>query len=128
MGDMIEGPTDCRRITYGSAVHRSPDRTSSRGISSWRVFWVLMTLGFALLAGAMWKQAVESERFSLKMVGKCFATAVGARGMVETSDGRTGSVTMIFPSGLRETYLVEGLDDIPCSLLTEYDNAKGATR
>lgn len=121
MGDFIEGPSTNVRIGYSRPTEIStPEVRKTSGMPSvFSVFLLVMLAMIAVITGLHIKQAYDSARFSEAMTGRCFTTAVGARGMVESGDGRTKSLSLIFPSGLRETYPLEGLDEIPCGDLND---------
>jgi hypothetical protein len=135
MGDFIEGPIEGtgRFVEYTryhnplspAAIrdHRESERRRSPNL--------VLAIG-GLLTGAVITQGVilhtdrsnAEESFAELADDRCFVTSIGALGMVESSDARAKSVKMIFPSGLRETYPINKLSEVPCATVSDAANAR----
>lgn len=128
MGDFIEGPIEGRYVDY--TYYRNPlspsamrDRRESenrRGSSIWLMIGGLLA-GFVLTQGViLFEDRSNAEKsFSELVDARCYMTSVGAKGLVESSNARARTVTMIFPSGLRETYSMSNLSEVPCASVSD---------
>lgn len=134
MGDFIEGPIEGRHVDYTSV--RDPrsastfhDRGEIRRKSSFSLWLIIVGLlaGFAALtqgASPLEDRSNAEKSFSELVDGRCYMTSIGAKGLVESSNPRARTVTMIFPSGLRETYSMSNLSEVPCALVSDSSNTR----
>lgn len=128
MGDFIEGPIEGRHVVYASAnkprsltAVRDREEGKKKGNSS---IWLIVG---GLLAGSALTQGIimmadrsnAEKSFSRLVDARCYMTPVGAKGLVESSNARARTVTMIFPSGLRETYYMSNLSEVPCATVSD---------
>lgn len=128
LGGLIEGSE--RRVGYyydDLSPYRQARRYEPTGTSrSAGPTFPIITAGFTLLSlgvslGVLftcyqWQQS-DDKKFAGSLEGKCFATAAGARGVVDTVIGK--DVKLAFPSGVSETYAFAKLQEIPCEKASE---------
>jgi hypothetical protein len=105
-----------RRDTYGE---------QGRGLNAraWLNFICAAFFGGIAVGGGTSLFIVNSsdeQKFASAVVGKCFETAVGAKGLAENAVG-SDEVSLIFASGLRAAYPISNLSEVPCGSAT--DNA-----
>lgn len=135
MGDFIEGPIESTGRYVDYTYYRnplSPEALRDRRERERRRSPTLSLAIGGLLTGAAIMQGVTlyfdrsnaEESFAQLADGRCFVTSIGAMGMVESSDARSKSVKMIFPSGLRETYPINNLSEVPCPSASDTANAQ----
>jgi hypothetical protein len=133
MGDFIEGPITGRHVDY--TYYRNPlspealrDRRESERRRSPNLALAIggLLAGFVIVQGVILytDRGNAEESFAALADGRCFVTSIGAMGMVESSDARAKSVKMIFPSGLRETYPISKLSEIPCPSVSDTANTQ----
>jgi hypothetical protein len=106
------GPTTC------SSYRRTDNRSLGAFLTILGVIFAGITIGMAvtlLLFGP------HRNPLATVIADKCFQTSALAIGKVEKAS--TSSVTMIFPSGLRERYSYDQLTEVPCSALTTPNTA-----
>jgi hypothetical protein len=119
MGDMIDGPD--RFVGFGrkpSYAYEAGHSSETRPLGRMKV-----ALGAAIIGGGIAVSVMtiidrdrEQTALSSQVEGRCYATAVGAMGLAESANARGRTVTMIFPSGMRESYPLQGLREIQCDL------------
>lgn len=130
MGDFIEGPIEGRHVVYASVSKpRSPTAFRDRGEGKRKGISSIWLVVGGLLAGSALTQGIillgdrsnAENSFSELVDARCYMTLVGAKGLVEFSNARARTVTMIFPSGVRQTYYMSNLSEVPCASVS--DNA-----
>ncbi|MNU26941.1 hypothetical protein D3C71_153240 [compost metagenome] len=129
MGDFIEGPIVGRyidhtpyRVPLPSERGRSREGERGRGGPIWLMIGCLVTGALLTQGVILFEDRSNAEKsFSELVDGRCYVTSVGAKGLVESSNARAKTVTMIFQSGLRETYSMSNLSEAPCASVS--DNA-----
>lgn len=128
MGDFIEGPIGGKHVVYGSVSKPlSPTEVRDRGESKRKSSSLIWLMVGGLLAGSALTQGIillgdrsnAEKSFSELVDARCYMTSVGAKGLVESSNARARTVTMIFPSGLRETYSMSNLSEVPCASVSD---------
>lgn len=122
MGLMIDGDfvkdrnyDDLSPYRQRRTEHRSPAKKSG----------LLLAAGVLLGAAAVlltWK-IDDTRRFEAATEGKCFQTAAGAVGIVDTLYG-SSSVKLSFPSGVNASYDFSRLHEVPCTQMD--DGAPGS--
>jgi hypothetical protein len=140
MGDYIEGidgpggatgvvfyhanPPTYRRSHYAETYSSSSGRDkASRATLCLGLGLLCAGMSFGGAIGLFLWMASDAEKFAATVSGKCFETAVGAKGLVEAPVGSTRA-QLIFPSGLRETYPISKLSEVPCALISDSANAQ----
>lgn len=119
MGLMIDGgPSELDRIYASARQQRDRARPSKNfiGFYGWTGILMVGTMA-ALFCLKTWSDAahdVKQAEFTRLVVSSCFTTQIGANGVAVGVDVTKAEVTMIFKSGIRETYQREDLETVSC--------------
>lgn len=108
MGDIIEGPDIART---------DPRKKANREILGTAIVAGAVLTGVALAFIAFQASERAEKEFSDSLRGRCFVTAAGAAGMVESGAKTFDTATLIFPSGNKAKYSLEGLKERDCGEL-----------
>jgi hypothetical protein len=115
MGTEIDGdPSELNRAAYRAP--RATEFTANRkGAPKKRgiVLWMLFYLVVIAVTYAIFVEQSHRGEFARKAVGHCFKTGIGAVGMAIDTAG-TGTVWLMFGSGLKTTYPIKDLVETSC--------------
>lgn len=128
MGLTIDGDFEEHRTHDGLASDRQQRSEYAKPRSP--IWSFLLCVAGGSLAGAIFGGSVstiqETSRFVAETEGKCFQTAAGAVGIVDTLYG-SSSVKLSFPSGVNASYDFSKLHEVPCSRMasaTDHEEAR----
>lgn len=109
-------------VEFEFGPSRSAAQMSSRGVVAKRrslVWWVFIAFALTAAAYAIGVEQIRRDEYRRATVGKCFKTGIGAVGMAIDTAG-TGSVWLMFMSGLKNSYSAGDLVETACPSTSDH--------
>lgn len=112
MGTETEGPPGPARIGGREQVLTNPYHGPMPAIAKLALLAYCGLLVIVVLAGVL--AGRTGSAVAEAAGGRCYRTGIGAVGMADGTRGTNG-VNLIFPSGVRESYDIERLEEVACA-------------